>query len=101
MNLGATIKRIRSHKEIRQHVLAENAGISQTYLSQIENNAAEPNLSTLKVLSEKLETPLPILFFLSLDRMDIKPEKRLAYDIIEPSLKTMVVEFFGKEMVGI
>lgn len=95
MNLGNTIKTIRSEKKINQTSLAEMSGITQTYLSQIENNVKEPNISTLRLIAENLQTPLPILFFLSLDDDDINPEKKLAYNHLLPSIKSMISEFFS------
>ena len=66
MDLGKTIKKIRKQKRQTQGEFALSCGITQTYLSQIESNLKEPNLSTLKSISESLNVPLPILFFLSL-----------------------------------
>lgn len=94
MDLGITIKNIRQQKGIKQIFLAEQCNISQTYLSQLENNVKEPNISTLRTISEKLGLPLPILFFLSLDNDDIKAEKRTAYNHLVPSIKSMISEFF-------
>jgi XRE family transcriptional regulator, regulator of sulfur utilization len=94
MDLGATIKKIRQQKGIRQNSLAELSGITPTYLSQIESNQKEPNLSTLRAISEQLGMPLPILFFLSLDTQDVKPEKQIAYNHLAPSIKAMISEFF-------
>lgn len=94
MDLGSAIKNIRQQKGIKQNSLAEMSDITQTYLSQIENNVKEPNLSTLRVISEKLGMPLPILFFMSLDINDIKPEKRSAFNHLAPSIKSMIAEFF-------
>ena len=73
---------------------AQSCGITQTYLSQIENNQKEPNLSTLKDISKNLDIPLPILFFLSLNEEDIPQEKRQAFEIISPSVKSLINEFF-------
>lgn len=94
MDLGITIKNLRQQKGIKQNSLAEQCNISQTYLSQLENNVKEPNISTLRTISEKLGLPLPILFFLSLDIADIKAEKRTAYNHLVPSIKSMISEFF-------
>lgn len=94
MDLGQTIKSIRKQKGLKQNQFAELCDITQAYLSQIENNLKEPNLSTLKVISDKLETPLPILFFLSLDYKDVKPEKAEAFKMIAPSVKSLVNQFF-------
>ena len=94
MDLGQTIKSIRKQKGLKQNQFAELCDITQAYLSQIENNLKEPNLSTLKVISNNLETPLPILFFLSLDNKDVKPEKTEAFKMIAPSVKSLVNQFF-------
>jgi len=94
MNLGNAIKNIRKQKGLKQNKFAEMCQITQAYLSQIENNAKDPNLSTLKVISEKLDTPLPILFFLSMENKDVPKHKQQAFSLIAPSIKSLVNEFF-------
>jgi transcriptional regulator with XRE-family HTH domain len=95
MDLGNVIKNIRKQKGQTQSEFALACGITQTYLSQIESNLKEPNLSTLKSISENLNIPLPILFFLSMTDEDIHPNKRQAFQIVSPSVKSLVNEFFS------
>lgn len=95
MNLGIIIKNIRKKRGQTQQQFALNSGITQTYLSQIENNTKEPNLSTLKKISDELELPLPILFFLSLNEEDISPEKRKEFDKLNPLVKKVILDFFN------
>ena len=95
MDLGSIIKNIRKHKGLTQNELASLSNITQTYLSQIETNLKEPNLSTLKVISHNLEIPLPIIFFLSMTEEDVQPEKRNAFKIVSPSVKSLIHEFFA------
>ena len=95
MDLGTTIKKIRKQKNITQEVFAKDCDITQTYLSQIENNQKEPNLSKLKTISEKLDVPLPIIFYLSLNDEDVPEEKRKAFEMVNPSVKSLVHEFFA------
>lgn len=95
MNLGATIKSLRKQKGQTQEEFASRCGITQTYLSQIEGNLKEPNLSTLKSISDQMNVPLPIIFFLSMTDDDVQPNKRKAYEIVGPSVKSLVNEFFG------
>lgn len=90
MNLGTAIKTIRKQKGIRQINFAEMCDITQAYLSQIENNLKEPNISTLKKISENLNIPLPILFFMSLEIDDLEPGKKDAFKVIEPTFKTLL-----------
>ncbi|WP_299496595.1 helix-turn-helix transcriptional regulator [Mucilaginibacter sp.] len=95
MDLGAAIKSIRKQKGIKQNTFAELCDITQAYLSQIENNLKEPNLSTLKKIAEKLSIPLPILFFLSMDETDIPSDKKDAYSLIAPSVQSLLNQFFS------
>ena len=95
MDLGLAIKSIRKQKGLKQNQFAELCEITPSYLSQIENNNKEPNLSILKIISNNLGTPLPILFFLSLDNDDVKPEKKEAFKMIAPSINSLVNQFFA------
>ena len=95
MDLGNIIKNIRKQKGITQNEFASLCGITQTYLSQIEGNLKEPNLSNLREISEKLKIPLPILFFLLMTEDDVQASKRKAFEIVSPSVKSLVNEFFA------
>ena len=95
MNLGAIIKELRQRKGIKQNSFAELCNISSTYLSKIENNSKEPNLSTLRIIANNLDVPLPILIFLSINEDDIKPDKKEAFELLGPSIKALLNEFFN------
>lgn len=95
MDLGTAIKNIRKQKGQTQGEFASSCGISQTYLSQVESNQKEPTIATLKIISMQLNVPLPILFFLSMNAEDVQPNKRDAYGLIGPSVKSLVNEFFS------
>ncbi len=97
MDLGKAIKASRKNIGLKQNKFAEICNITPSYLSQIENNLKDPNVSTLKIISEKLGIPLPILFFLSLEESDVSPKKRDAFNMIFPSINTLISDFFGKE----
>ena len=99
MDLGKTIKKIRKQKRQKQRDIAISCGTSQTYLSLIENNLKEPSISMLKLISESLNVPLPILFFLSMTEDDVQANKREAFQIISPSVKSLVNEFFKVEEI--
>jgi len=93
MELGNTIKEIRKKKKIPQEILAERSGITQAYLSLIENDKKEPNLSTLKEISKALDTPLPLIFFLSLSEEDVPDAKKLIFSQLNPSIKELVSNY--------
>lgn len=95
MNLGQTIRKIRKQRGFTQAVFAEQCEISQTYLSQIEGDLREPNLSILKKISLNLDVPLPVIFFLSMTKEDVPLAKQEAFDVINPSVNSFVNEFFA------
>lgn len=61
-DIGANIKQIRLVKKISQRKLAELAGISNTYLSDIEVGRTNPSLKTLLKLAAALKMDVKELF---------------------------------------
>ena len=100
MDLGNTIKIIRTKRKIRQNDLAERCNLSQTYLSLIENNQKEPNISTLKQICLCLDVPLPFVFFMSLDEQDIQVNKKEAFKLVAPAINNFISEFFNNTNVS-
>lgn len=90
MQLGSAVKELRRRAELRQEELARNVGITQSYLSQIENDRKDPNLSTLRRIAQELRVSVPILFFLSMDEEDIRPDRKEAFGRIFPKFKTLI-----------
>jgi len=94
MDIGNVIKSLRKTKGINQTDLADRIEITQSYLSLIEKNRKEPNLSTLKRISNSLEIPLPIIFFMSLEEQDIPERKKEAFNMIFPSVNSFIESLF-------
>lgn len=93
MNVGTAIEEIRRQKDVSQKDLASRSNIGQSYLSSIENNKKDPNLSTLKDISDALEVPLPLLFLFSLEESDIPEHKRDIFTIVMPIIKSLVENY--------
>lgn len=62
MDLGKRIKEIRIAKKMSQKEIAMAIDLDRGQFSRIENNKAEPNLSTLKKIAEALGVSLMELF---------------------------------------
>lgn len=58
MDLGERIQSYRKQSHISLRELAGMASISPSMLSQIENNAVNPSINTLKSIAEALDVPL-------------------------------------------
>jgi transcriptional regulator with XRE-family HTH domain len=97
MNIGSIITKLRRERQITQTQLARSSGITQTYLSQIENNQKEPAIPTLKSIAENLSIPLPILLFMAIESEDIPENKRKTYNIVSPSVKSLLDTLFSND----
>ena len=60
--IGLKIKAIRVSKKVSQRKLATLAGISNTYLSDIEVGRTNPSLKTMEKLASALEIQMKDLF---------------------------------------
>lgn len=61
MSIGENVKAIRKEKKLTQSELAEEMGISRSYLSDIENNRKNPSIKTLTSLANKLDVSVVYL----------------------------------------
>ena len=76
MNLGETIYRLRTEKQLSQGELAEMLEVSRQSISKWENNSAVPELEKLLRLSEIFEVSLDELVKGAEKTKDIPPEVR-------------------------
>ena len=60
--VGLNVARLRKERELKQEPLAEVAGFTQSYLSQIENGRINLTLLRLNDLAERFQVS-PIEFF--------------------------------------
>lgn len=63
MDVGKGIKFVRVASGLKQGEMAGRLGISQNYLSLLENNKAEPSMSLLKKISEVFCVPVAFLLW--------------------------------------
>ena len=57
-DIGSTIRRMRKKRRLTLARLAQMCGCSSSLLSQMETGAVNPSFSTLRKISEALETPM-------------------------------------------
>ena len=67
MNIGRAIKLCRNQKGFTKTKLAENSGLSVSYLTLLEQGKRDPNLSTLEKICLALQIPSTVLMFLAAD----------------------------------
>jgi len=93
--IGKALRIIRKKRGLTQGQLADQSGITQTYLSQIEKNKKEPTLSVLRDICEVINVPVAILFWFTLDESKVEEGKREAFNLVKPSVDEMILSFFN------
>ena len=59
---GDAVQQLRQATEVSQEKFAASAGISRTYMSEIERGVTNVSLETIGKLAEELKVSLPELF---------------------------------------
>lgn len=102
VNLGLAIEECRKLKGVNKSSLAEQAGLSVSYLSQIINGQREPTVTTIAKISEALGIPASLLVFLASEDTELSNlsketlseirslSKRLIEDSAEKSTKSSI-----------
>ncbi len=62
MELGARLKEIRRGKGVTLQQIADQTGLSKSFVSQIETGTANPSIGSLKKITDVLGVPLGALF---------------------------------------
>ena len=96
MNIGKAIETLRKEHDASQIEFAESIGITQSYLSLIENGHKTPSLEVIKKVADSVNVPLAVLFWFSVEREDIRSEEKFkTYDILKPMIDKMIMLVFN------
>lgn len=71
MDLGSNIRTVRKRKGITIASICAATGLSQGFMSQVENNKTSPSISTLEQISKALDVPLAYLLLQTEERMQV------------------------------
>lgn len=88
MKIGSAIRMCRLQRRLSQTKLAQQAGISVSYLSLLEKDQRDPALSTVEGIASALRIPVSVLFFIAAERgelvgMSPELEGRLAKSVLD------------------
>ncbi len=61
LNMGQKIKSLRKERKLTQKKLAENIGVGQSYIADLENGKSQPSLKVLKEIARVLDVPVGLL----------------------------------------
>jgi len=97
MKIGSAIKSIRKKIGVPQWELADKCGLSQTSMSQIENNIKRPHSKTIAKICEALEIPESIIYIIAMEDVDVPSNKKNTYNLVYPSIKSLALQLVKKE----
>ena len=94
MEVGKRISELRERKDISTNKLADKAGVSQSYLRQVEIGSTSPTIEKLSYIVEALGVSLQEFFSLNTDKEDLvslinrlnKEEKESVYNLLKAIL---------------
>jgi transcriptional regulator with XRE-family HTH domain/KaiC/GvpD/RAD55 family RecA-like ATPase len=103
-NLGDKIRTLRKKLGMTQKELADQVGLTPSFISQLEKNVISPSLDSLLKLSEKLNTQ-PIYFLMEgesgpLQKMVIKPGERQEVHLQEMKTNEMKLELLVSDVLN-
>ena len=101
MNLGKAIRTIRKKRGFNQCNFADSIGITQAYLSGIENCKKTPSVDLLEKIAEFTKTPLPVLFWFSVTYSDVDTDKRDGFKLLKPIMDKLLESVFLLNMHGV
>lgn len=94
---GHIIAKIRRSKKIPQGDFAKSISITQTYLSQIENNKEIPSPSLLKKIGEGLGIPPGAIMMFSMKEKDVRKDRLKSWRILHPIIMNLIKAVFLPE----
>lgn len=94
MEIGATIRAIRKKRGITIGQLCEATGLSQGFMSLVENNKTSPSLATLDSIANVLQVPLAFLLLKQEERMKVVRKEERSFSMYKDQLK---VEHLSEE----
>jgi transcriptional regulator with XRE-family HTH domain len=94
MEIGATIRNIRKKRGVTIGQVCEATGLSQGFMSLVENNKTSPSLSTLESIAGFLQVPLAYLLLKQEERMKVVRKNERTFSLYKDQWK---VEQLGEE----
>ena len=95
MKIGNAIKTLRKNKGLTQGEFCDMVGITQSYLSLIENGIKDPSMDVIKKVASSLKTPVAVLFWFTLTEEDVDESKVEAFRILKPCVDRLVNSLFN------
>lgn len=108
MELGSKIRGIRKEKKLTLRDVARMTNLTESLLSQIENNKAQPSITSLMAISKVLNAPIAYFFdqdanhvkspvLRSSERPVVQTKSGITYYLLSPNVEEVQIEMLYVE----
>jgi len=95
MNLGYALKTARTkYTNHNQMAFAQQLGLSQTYVSQIENGHKKPSIEVIEGYGKLTNAPLAVIMWMAITEDDVEKHKLIVYRELKPVIDNLIKEIF-------
>jgi transcriptional regulator with XRE-family HTH domain len=91
------LRQIREKRDLVQMDVAKKLKISQTYLSQLENDKKEPSLPMLRKLCKLYKLPPAIVQVMAMEESDVPKGNQKLYVQLKPVLDNMIDQYLTRK----
>jgi len=96
MNIGKALWMIRNNElNILQIEAAKKIGITQSYLSQIEDGFKNPSQKVLEKICYAYGIPMAIVIWMATYPEDVQKEKRQEFNLIREAVDDLINDFLS------
>lgn len=95
--LGEILAKVRKKRKMTQGDMCEIIDKTQSYLSMLENDKADPSLGTIKKIAKAVNVPYQLLFFLAIKEDDIPEDKVSVFKILKPAMDEFIIAIFDED----
>lgn len=90
MKIGQSVKKVRKLKGVNQGEFSKTIGITQSYLSLIENDKRMPSMDLLEKMAKCFGMPLQFMLWFSITEDQIADSKLEFYRALKPAMDEIV-----------
>ena len=96
MKLGKAIKNLRKKRGMNQRSFALLAGVSQPYISFIEQDKKKPSQDMLGRLATALNVPVPLIVWEAMDEEDVPENKKKVFFKMKKIMDELISVYFDE-----
>jgi transcriptional regulator with XRE-family HTH domain len=99
--IGLTVRRLRSDRDFTLQALADESGVSKSYLGDIEKGRKNPTTDVIEAIADALGVPArELLYHAALDEDDpfMQPEQLTLEEVVEDDAETRELAHLAKRM---